>query len=624
MDVIFLPQGKRISLDAECTILDAALRANVDLASICGGKALCGKCQVIVREGSENLSLMSKEEKKHLTEEKLHMGFRLACKAKVSGDIVVRIPESSRIGKQKLVIMGIEPPLTPDAYIRKTYLELGEPTLDDPIADDVKLLREIEHIGEGLKIDYDAAKKLPDIVRTGDWKITALIIGKRIVDIEVGDNPALYGFALDIGTTKVAGFLVDLLTGELLHANGIINPQMSFGEDVISRISRAMEKDGITKLQRAVVEAINSLIEEACDKTGIHRERIYEVTAVGNTAMHHLFLGINPQYIAVSPYIPAIAHSLNVDASKMNLSIHPKGNIHVLPNIAGFVGGDAVADILATRIYEEDDLHLLIDVGTNTEVALGNRDNIFICSTASGPAFEGAHIKHGMRASTGAISSIKIEKDVCFETIDDAEPRGICGSGIVDAIAEMLRVGIIDTEGKMLRDHPRVTEHGFVIVSRNETANGNDDIVITQRDIREVQKAKAAIQTGWRILMKKLGVAEKDIRKLVIAGAFGTYINPVSARTIGMLPEVPLSAVTFVGNTAGSGARMALKSQQERLKADEIARKVHYMELAAEEDFQMEYINALNMPHANLDYYPQVAHSIKAPKTSKVYKKGTL
>jgi len=617
MNVKFLPEGKHVSIVFESTILDAALRGNIDLASECGGEALCGRCQVIIVEGSENLSPISEEEKKHLTNEKLRMGFRLACRAKVTGDVVVKIPISSRTGIQKLVVMGIEPPLIIDAHIKKAYIELAKSTLDDPTADDIRLLKKIKQVGLELKIDYGVAKKLPDVLRDGGWKITATIIGEKIVDIEAGDSPALYGFAVDIGTTKVAGFLVDLSTGELLHASGMINPQISFGEDVISRISHAMEKDGIKELQEAIVEAINSLIEKACDITDIHREKIYEVSIVGNTAMHHLFLGVNPEYIPFSPYPPAIAHSLNVDAAEMGIKIHPKGNIHVLPNIAGFVGGDAIACILATRIYEKDDLHMLIDLGTNTEIAFGYRDNIFICSTASGPAFEGAHIKQGMRAATGAISSMKIDKDVSFETIDDAKPRGICGSGIVDAIAEMLRVGIIDTAGEMFHEHPRVTEQGFVVAWKHETANGKDDIVITQKDIREVQKAKAAIQTGWRIMMNKLGVVERDIKKIIIAGAFGSFINPASAETIGMLPEVALSAVTFVGNTAGSGARMALKSQEERLKADEIARKVHYVELAAEEDFQMEYINALSMPHANLDYYPQVANSIKA-RISKV------
>jgi len=621
MNIKFLPEGKSVFLSAGCTVLDAAFSGNIDLASICGAKSLCGKCQVIILRGNENLSPISEQERKHLTEEKLHGGFRLACCAKVFGDVVVKIPDSSRIGKQKLVIMGIEPPLTLDPNIKKAYVELAKPTIDDPRADDVRLLKMMNQIGLSPTIDHEAAKKLPDVLRAGDWKITTTVIGEKIVDFEVGNSRDLYGFAVDIGTTKLAGFLVDLSTGELLNANGMINPQISFGEDVISRISHAMKNNGIKELQEAIVEAINSLIEQACHITNIHREKIYEVTIAGNTAMHHLFLGINPENIPLSPYTPAMAHSLNVDATKMNIKIHPKGNIHVLPNIAGFVGGDAIAGILATKIYEKNDLRLLIDVGTNSEVVIGCRDSIFVCSTASGPAFEGAHIKQGMRAATGAICSIKINKDVSFETIDDAKPRGICGSGIIDAVAEMLRVGIIGTAGEMIDTHPRVTERGFVIARKDETASGKEDITITQQDIREVQKAKAAIQTGWRIMMNKLGIVERDIKKIIIAGAFGSFINPASARTIGMLPEVELSRVTFVGNTAGSGTRMTLKSQKERLKADEIGRKVRYIELAAEKDFQMEYINALSMPHANLDYYPQVANFIKAPVSQVLLKK---
>lgn len=624
MNVKFLPEGKSVTLIAGCTILEAAIRANTDLTSICGGKALCGKCQVIILEGHENLSPIKEEEKKHLTEEKLHIGFRLACCSKVFGDVVIKIPDSSRIGKQKLLIMGIEPPLTLDTNIKKTYVELTQPTIEEPTADDVRLLKTMDQIGLEASIDYGTAKKLPDVLRAADWKTTITIIGEKIVDIEAGDNRDLYGFAVDIGTTKVAGFLMDLSTGELLNANGMINPQISFGEDVITRVSHAMEQDGLKELQEAIVEAINSLIEKSCDIANIHREKILELAVVGNTAMHHLFLGINPKYIPFSPYPPAIAHSLNVDASKMKIRIHPKGNIHLLPNIAGFVGGDAVACILATKIYEKNDLHLLIDVGTNSEIILGCRDEIYACSTASGPAFEGAHIKHGMRAATGAISSIKIEKDISFETIDDAKPRGICGSGIVDAIAEMLRAGIIGTAGEMIRSHPRFTEHGFVIARKNETINANEDIIITQKDIREVQKAKAAIQTGWRIMMNKLGVTERDIKKIIIAGAFGSYINPASARIIGMLPEVDLSAVIFAGNIAGSGARMALKSKEERCKADELAKKIHYVELGAEENFQIEFINSLSMPHANIDYYPEVAKIIKAPVSQILVKNHKL
>ncbi|MCD6409292.1 MAG: DUF4445 domain-containing protein [Candidatus Verstraetearchaeota archaeon] len=633
--VKFYPEGKRASIERGKTILDAALKADVDLAALCGGKGFCGKCQVVVVEGSENLSPLTEVERKHLSAEKLELGFRLACQAKVYGDVAVKIPEYSRTGKQKLVIMGVEPPRPLKPAVRKIYVELPPPTLEDPLADDLRLINALREKGfEVEEIDPEILVKLPDLLREAGWKITATIIdGKKIIDVEPRDvSEHCYGIAVDIGTTKLACFLVNLNTGELLHACGTMNPQIPYGEDVMSRISYAMEgEDHLQQLKKAVVDGINGLIQEALTITGVRREHLYELVAVGNTAMHHLFIGIQPAYVGRSPYPPAVAKSCALPPQAVGIAINNRGRVHVLPNIAGFVGADAVACLLATEVHKSAELKLLMDVGTNTEVSLGNREKILSCSTASGPAFEGAHIKYGMRAATGAIERVKIDEET-FEpeisTIDDAKPRGICGSGIIDVIAEMLRVGLLDTRGRIQRKETTRIREGpqgleYVLAWKEETPSKAEDLVITQKDIREIQLAKAAMRTGCEILMKRLGIGREQISELIIAGAFGSYINPESARILGMIPEVPLERIKFVGNTAGSGARMCLKSVDARREAEEIARRVEYVELAALPEFQEEYVNAMAFPHADISKHPEVMSKIKAPVTTRIYREST-
>lgn len=629
--VIFHPEGKRAVLEEGKTVLDAALKAGVDLASLCGGKGFCGKCQVIVVEGAGNLSPLTEVESRHLPPEKLELGFRLACQARVYGDVTIKVPEHSRTGKQKLVIMGVEPPYPLKPAVRKIYVELSPPTLEDPLADDLRLINALKVRGLNIEeIDHEVLTKLPDVLRYAEWKVTVTIIDdRRIIDVEPGDtSKQCYGIAVDIGTTKVACFLVDLNTGELLYACGAMNPQIPYGEDVMSRISYAMEGEkNLQRLKEAVVDGINRLIDECLSITKIKREHIYELVAVGNTAMHHLFIGIQPLHLGRSPYPPAAAKGYSFPPSAIGTSINRRGRVYILPNIAGFVGADAVACILATGIHKSNDLKLLMDVGTNTEVSLGNAKEIMSCSTASGPAFEGAHIKFGMRASTGAIERVKIDDETYepeISTIDDAKPRGICGSGIIDAIAEMLRVGLLDTGGRIQRKNtPRIREGPqgleYVLAWKEETPTKAEDIVITQKDVREIQLAKAAMRAGCEILMKRMGVTKDHISELIIAGAFGSYINPESARIIGMIPEVPVEKIKFVGNAAGSGARMCLKSVEARREAEEIARRVKYIELAALPEFQVEYMNAMALPHADVSKHPEVMSKIKAPVTTKVY-----
>jgi uncharacterized 2Fe-2S/4Fe-4S cluster protein (DUF4445 family) len=627
-EVKFLPEGKRSTVPEGSTIMYAAIDSGVDLSNICSGKGYCGKC--IVEALSGELSPLTDQEKKRIPPEKLAMGYRLACQAHVAGDVVVRVPDQSRAGRQRLVIMGIEPPVTLKQNVEKVYVELVAPTLQDPMADDERLFRALAEKGYGgLKTDFIITKELPKVLRKSSWKVTVTILGKKeIINIQSGDTRAQnFGVAVDIGTTKLAVFLVDLTDGNLIFADGMMNPQIRYGEDVISRINFATQGDKeLMEIQSTIVNGINELICKGVADTVIDAQDLYELVAVGNTAMHHLFVGMQIKSLGLCPYPAGLGRAYNIKSREMNIAINPSGNVHVLPNLAGFVGADAIADILASRLHDKEKLTLLMDVGTNTEVMLGSRDGIWSCSTASGPAFEGAHIKCGMRAATGSVEKIKItpEFDVTYKTIEDEKARGICGSGIIDAVAEALKSGVIDTSGKfVLQGHKRVKGEGaakeFILIYKDETSTGKEDIVLTQDDVREIQKAKAAMYGGYATLMKKAGFKKEDLNEIVIAGAFGNYIDPSSARTIGMIPEIPLEKVSFLGNTAGSGARMCLKSLDKRREAQEINDKMKYIELAVEPIFEEEYINAMYMPNSRLEEYPETVKEIRGPKVVRRY-----
>ncbi|MCQ5340139.1 MAG: ASKHA domain-containing protein [Candidatus Methanomethylicia archaeon] len=627
-EVKFLPDGKRITIEEGNTVLAAAMKGNIDISAICGGKGLCGKCIVELIEGKANPP--TDHEKRRLGE-KISKGFRLACQLKVYDNIVVNIPEQSRTGRQRLVIMGVEPPSRLNPNVKKIYLEITPPSLNDPRGDDVRILDMLSKLNiKNITINYEVARKMPKILRENNWKVTLTILNNEIIDIEAGNTvDKCYGVAIDIGTTKLALFIVDLNDGTIIFSDGIMNPQIKYGEDVISRIQYASQnEDSLREIHRTIIDGINSLIEKGIKETDIIKDNIYEVVVVGNTAMHHLFLGLNVKWLGFSPYAPVIGKGYYTRAKRLGININPMGSVYALPNVAGFVGADAIADVLASRIHEKEKLTLLMDVGTNTEVILGNKYGLWCCSTASGPAFEGAHIKFGMRAASGAIEKVKIKEnfDVEYITIDNEEPRGICGSGIIDAIAEMLRTGVIDTSGRIvLQDHKRIREgengKEFIIAFKEETANKEEDIVITQDDIREIQKAKAAMYAGYMTLMRKASFKKEELSEIIIAGAFGSYIDPFSARLIGMIPELPISKISFLGNTAGSGARLCLKSMDYRKESEEIVEKMKYVELAAEPIFEEEYINAMYMPNSDLESFPEVSASIKAPKVVKRYSK---
>ncbi|MFQ5761994.1 MAG: ASKHA domain-containing protein [Candidatus Bathyarchaeia archaeon] len=638
--VKFLPEGKRTVVKPGLTILEAAEAAGVDLLAICGGEGTCGRCRVRVTAGGENLQQPQPQESRQRSAGTLGEGERLACLARFTGDIAVEVPEESRSGNQKLMVLGLQPAVPLDPAIRKLFVELSPPTLAESTADDERLMRSLiqqlqaenQPLSSAITMGLSALRKLPTQLREGRFRVTAVLWNsERILDVDVSDtHRSAYGLAVDVGTTKLAVFLVDLTKGTLLYADGVVNPQIIHGEDLMSRISYAAKsEDNTAILHKAVVGAVNDLLHRAYEATGIRDRDVYEVVVAGNTAMHHMFLGVTPKFTGLAPYPSAVASALDLRAEDIGVHVHPEGNVHILPNVAGFVGGDAVADMLASKIWESEELMMIVDVGTNSEIILGNKQRILCCSAAAGPTFEGACIKHGMRAAPGAIEKVHIHHpslEVEYRTIYGGKPRGICGSGIIDTLAEMLRTGLLDTSGRIQTQlkHPRLrTVEGvpeFVVAWREESGIPQH-VSITQRDVREAQKAKAAIHTGCALLMERLKVSPSEIHRLMVAGAFGSYLNPTSAMTIGMLPEVPLDRIVFMGNAAGAGARMALISREMRETARQLARLAEHLELAAQPDFQEEYLNSLDLPHADPSLYPHVASSVRAPRVLRFRRK---
>ncbi|MFX1486990.1 MAG: ASKHA domain-containing protein [Promethearchaeota archaeon] len=617
-EVIFQPEGKRVETEAGSDVLDLAKLAGVDLTSVCGGKGKCGKCKVII-ENPKQASPVSVVEKEILTPEELSKGYRLACRTLIQDSLIVKIPEESRTGKQRLQVEGIMTSVELKPLISKYYVKLSKPTLKDPRSDLDRLMKELreQHGIKELMIEYDVVKDLALVLRDASWEITVTVWnGKKIIGIEPGDTTErCFGYAVDIGTTKLAGYLINLNTGKVEAVDSLMNPQIPYGEDVITRIAYEDRKE----LQNVVVGGINEILNDLCNKVDVNLREVYEMTVVGNTVMHHLFLNINPKYLALSPYTPVIREGIDVRAGKIGVNINPSANIYALPVIAGFVGADTVAAILATEIYKRDELCLALDIGTNTEVVLGNKEWMLACSCASGPAFEGAHVTHGMRAASGAIEKVSIDPEtleVKYKTVDNVEPRGICGSAIVDVPAEMLKTGIMDINGTLSKDldSPRLRKKEgvpeFVIARKGETSTGGD-IVITQKDIREIQLAKAAMHTGATTLMKEANVTEDDIDIVFVAGAFGSYIDPENARIIGMYPEISLKKVKIVGNAAGTGARMALASRVVRRTAEKISKETRYVELGNDPNFQNELMNSHFIPYADLSKYPRTSRLLK-------------
>ena len=616
--IAFQPEGRRIRTPPGITIFQAASEAGVGIRSECGGEGTCGKCKVLV-EDRKALSPVTEADRKYLSPAEISSGHRLACRTTLKQDTRVFVPEGTRVGVRKIQITGMERPVSLNPSVRKFRVVLPKPTLSDVRPDLERLLDGVQNASSlsNLEVDYDLSKKLPSLLRDADWDVTVTVWNnRRIIAVEGGDtSKKIFGLAIDIGTSKIVVYVVDLTNGRTVGVGSIENPQIKYGEDIVSRITFAMAcNDNLEILQRLAVKAINSTIHEACTEAHVDPKCIYEATVVGNTAMHHLFLAIQPKHVAFSPYTPAIGRAMDIRSQKLNVKMHPTGIVHVLPIIAGFVGGDAVADILSSGILEEEELSLMLDIGTNTEVFVGNLEDILCCSCASGPAFEGAHIKHGMKAGTGAVERIHIDQssyEVEYETVDGAKPVGLSGSALVDSVAEMLKANIIDRRGRFDRHVKTRRLRGdggkieFVLAWEDETGMGKE-VAVTQKDIEEIQLAKAAIFTGCSILMKRKEVRNGDLDRVFIAGAFGSYINPENAKIIGLIPDVPTEKIRFVGNTAITGAKMALISKESRKTAETFSKKVRYLELATDPDFHREFTDAMYFPHKDLEKFASI------------------
>jgi uncharacterized 2Fe-2S/4Fe-4S cluster protein (DUF4445 family) len=604
--VVFEPEGKRVKTSLGNTVFQVAKEAGIEIRSECGGEGLCGKCRVIIKN-SEAVREATEAERRHLLQSEIDSGYRLACQTRIFRNVAVMIPPESRLESRKIQVLGLERKVKLSPYVKKFHLELPKPTLSDIRPDLERLLDALSQQnqnGSSLEIDYEILKTLPNTFRDADWDVTATVCDDhRIVAVEPGDTSTdLYGFAVDIGTSKIVVHLVDLTSGKTLAIESIENPQIIHGEDIITRITfAAVNKANLETLQKVAVDGVNEVLHQACAKAIVDPGRVYYGMVVGNTAMHHFFLGIQPKYVALSPFTPAAKRQINVAAKELKIGINPRGQITFLPIIAGFVGADAVADLLATGMYESDELSLLIDIGTNTEVIVGDKDDILCCSCASGPAFEGAHITHGMKAVTGAIERIRISSDldVEYETIGDVKPKGLCGSALIDVVAETLKHRIINSEGRFnpqiesRRSRKKGGKREFVVAWGYETATSKE-ITVKQKDIRQIQLAKAAIYTGCSILMKTKKLREKDLERVFIAGAFGNYINPENAKSIGLVPDIPTHKIRFVGNTAVTGAKMALISKDMKEKIELISKKTRYLELADAPDFNQEFIKSLS------------------------------
>ncbi|SDC37810.1 Uncharacterized 2Fe-2 and 4Fe-4S clusters-containing protein, contains DUF4445 domain [Candidatus Frackibacter sp. WG11] len=630
--VKFLPNEIEVSCDSGTNLLELAADAGVELKAVCGGAGSCGKCQVIVKEGEVN-----KLDQGNLSPDKLSQGYVLACKTEITSDVVIEIPPESRLSKHQILVEDDEDFLTEEELqiaeevelspiYKRLELELSEPSLVDNASDLERLYTEINRDIElpPLITPLSVLNELADHLRENDWKtqvsLTALNGNYEVSElISPDDENPDYGIAVDIGTTTLALDLVDLSTGQTVVSEGAYNKQANYGDDVIGRINFVTENEGgLERLHQAVIKSINELIDKAINKQGIEYSDIKTAVFAGNTTMSHLFLGIDPNNIRLDPYIPTANFIPPLKANELGINIKEEAWIHYLPGVASFVGGDITAGVLATELSNQESITLFIDIGTNGELVLGNQDWLMTCSCSAGPAFEGGGIEYGMRAMSGAIEYFGIDEEtyeIKYSTIDDVPPIGICGSGLINLIATLNEVGIISRSGKFNEDleHGRLRdreyEKEFLLVPKEE-AGINEDIVITENDIKNLLRSKGAIYAGIRMMLKNMSLTEEFIEQVLVAGGFGNYINLDDAKKIGLLPDLPADRFKFVGNTSLKGAKKSLLSQEAFEQVNEIAKKMTYLELSAEDQshaFTDEFVSAQFLPHTDLSLFPSVA-----------------
>ena len=668
--IIFQPSGRRGEVAKGMTIIEASRRVGVDIEALCGEKKVCGKCKVRIEEGfyekygiqssRNNVSAWKEEEEKFVNAEQRDMGYRLGCCAKIEGDLLIFVPEESRAGKQVVSKAARDIPIDWNPAVKEYYVEVIEPTFEDPTGDFERLQDELNRqFGiRDLSIDYWALMKMPARLRDKRrWAMTVSIwMDKEIIRVLPGKKEgANYGLAIDIGTTTVAAYFCNLKTMEVIETVSMMNPQCKYGEDVMSRITyHMMNEDGLERMSNDMIEGLNTLVKQAVESTYPPKKKkkvkegeqvietweevpeegktylrlepkdIVDMTIVGNTAMHHILLKLDPEFVGLAPFPPVIHRSLDIKARDLKIKINDSAYVHVLPNEAGFVGADNVGVLIAEAPYKSDEIQLLIDIGTNGELVLGNKEKLISSSCATGPALEGAQLAFGMRAAPGAIERIKIDPEthevdykvigrdawLSFSKPEEMKTKGICGSGILDVLAELYTSGVIVKSGvfnknqksNRFRLNADTKQPEFVIAWANETSI-DKDVVITQKDVRQIQLAKGALYTGCKLMMRKMDIDKVDVVK--IAGAFGTHVDRTKALIMGLFPDCAIEKILSVGNAAGDGARAALLNREKRVEANWVSRNVEYIELTVEKDFQEQFMESMQIPHMK-DAFPHL------------------
>jgi uncharacterized 2Fe-2S/4Fe-4S cluster protein (DUF4445 family) len=668
--VIFQPSGRRGEVPKGISLIEASRLLGADIEALCGEKRVCGKCKVRIEEGffekygieskRTNVSpWQQKEEEKFVNAADREAGYRLGCVAQVEGDLLVFVPEESRAGKQIVSKAARDIHIEHNPAVKLYTIKVEKPSFEDPTGDWERICGDLkkQHGLDNLTIDIYALRQLPTALRKGNWEITVSVwMDREVIRVRPGKKDANYGLAIDIGTTTVAAYFCDISTMEVIDTVSLMNPQCKYGEDVMSRITyHMMHQDGLKRMSDDIVEGLNWLIDKAIEGTHppkkkvkkkkgekgdeewveapeegktylrLAREDIEDITLGGNTAMHHILLQLDPEHVGLAPFPPVIHHSLDIKARDLGLKINPASYVFVLPNEAGFVGADNVGVLIAEEPHKQDEIQLIIDIGTNGELVLGNREKLISSSCATGPAFEGAQLAFGMRAAPGAIERVLIDpqthevdykvigKDAWRKYSDPKEmqAKGICGSGILDLLAELYKAGVVNKTGAFnkqgqksdrFRKNPDTGQPEFVLAWAEETSI-NKDIVVTQKDVRQIQLAKGALYAGCKLMVKRMGLGEADTVK--IAGAFGTHVDREKALIMGLFPDCDIEKIQSIGNAAGDGCRAALLNVEKREEANWYSRNVEYIELTVEETFQQDFVEAMQLPHMK-DEFPHL------------------
>ena len=645
--VVFTPSGRRGRFAKNTTVLEAARELGVDLDSVCGGRGICGRCQIELSEGSfakhgiesrhDHLSSFSRIEADYAREQSLPDNRRLGCSSRLLGDVVIDVPPDSQVHRQVVRKRAEVHDMDINPLVRLCFIEVTEPNMHDP-SGDLRRVREAIEFEWGLTdlvIDLTVVEELQTILRLGEWKVTVAVFdGHEVIAIWPGFKDRVMGLAVDVGSTTIAAHLCDLASGNVLASSGMMNPQIRFGEDLMSRVSYVMmHPDGVVQMADAVRSAICTLVDEVCLEAEVDAHDILDSTFVGNPVMHHLLLGLSPVELGVAPFALATDESVRLRASELDLSFHPGARAYTLPCIAGHVGADAAAMVLSEAPYLRDEVTLLVDVGTNAEIILGNRSRLLAASSPTGPAFEGAQISCGQRAAPGAIERVRINPEtleprfkvigselwsdeIGFEkSIANIGVTGICGSGIIEAVAEMFLVGLVQTNGVI--DGNFASRSSRVVADARTWAyvlhRGDREIRVTQNDIRAIQLAKAALYAGIQLLMEHLGVSGVD--RIRLAGAFGAHIDVKYAMVLGLIPDCNLEHVTAAGNAAGTGARIALLDRNARQEIEREVRRIEKIETAIEPRFQEHFVAAMEIPHENAEF-GELLKVVNLPKRS--------